>query len=281
MMTLQVPAKDGYSLAVNSWEGDPRRPVVIINAATGVKQSFYQPFAEFLASEGLGVVTYDYRGIGLSKPQSGLKGFPAALIDWARKDAQAIFDWVASRSSGREISVVGHSFGGQLLGLLEGNERLQRVMMVGAQSGYWRNFPLKSRTYLLPLWYVAMPMAVTLQGFFPSARLGLGEDLPGGVALEWAKWCKSPEYYYGEFASGLPNRFFEIQGPIRVYQITDDSHAPEKSIKGLIKYLPDAHVQIRKIEPSEIKKGSIGHFGFFRSKLKDPLWYEAVEFLRS
>ncbi len=42
---------------------------VIINPATGVAARYYHYYARFLAEHGFDVLTYDYRGIGLSRPE--------------------------------------------------------------------------------------------------------------------------------------------------------------------------------------------------------------------
>ncbi|CAM3221072.1 hypothetical protein EMST110833_02030 [Empedobacter stercoris] len=52
----------------------------MISSAIGVKQSFYTKFAIYLANKGYLVFTYDYRGIGDSKPNN-LKNFKANFID--------------------------------------------------------------------------------------------------------------------------------------------------------------------------------------------------------
>ena len=53
------------------------RAVVIINAATSVRCSYYARFAEYLFSHGMDVMLFDYRGIGASRTGS-LRGFKAS-----------------------------------------------------------------------------------------------------------------------------------------------------------------------------------------------------------
>ena len=76
---------DGVALRGHSWraEGsDARRPVVLINAATSVRAAYYHRFAAYLRGQGMDVLTYDYRGIGESRPRT-LRGFHAGWYDWA------------------------------------------------------------------------------------------------------------------------------------------------------------------------------------------------------
>src|SRR5688572_17742879 len=85
---LRLVAADGYRIGARLFE--PKAPLgtVVIHGATAVPQKFYWRFAKYLSNRGLRVVTYDYRGVGASKP-STLRGFRATLSDWALLDARA------------------------------------------------------------------------------------------------------------------------------------------------------------------------------------------------
>ena len=87
----------------------------MIQAATGVKQEYYARFAAYLAGRDFTVLTFDYRGIGRSRPAS-LRGFTATMSDWALLDAAAALDFLESNSHAGKILAVGHSFGGQEIG---------------------------------------------------------------------------------------------------------------------------------------------------------------------
>ena len=77
IMNQTVPAKDGFSLVATVYEPDSNlESAVIINSAIAVPQGFYKDYANHLCEEGHAVLTYDYRGIGDSRPAS-LKGFQA------------------------------------------------------------------------------------------------------------------------------------------------------------------------------------------------------------
>src|SRR3546814_11795643 len=64
---LQFRCADGVLLAGHLWQGGGRG-LVIINAATGVLARYYHRYAAFLAGRGFDAITYDYRGIGDSRP---------------------------------------------------------------------------------------------------------------------------------------------------------------------------------------------------------------------
>jgi predicted alpha/beta hydrolase len=62
------------------------------------------------------------------------------MEDWALLDGAAALDFLEHEfSPDRKVSIVGHSFGGQSLGLLPRQHRIRAALIVGSQSGYWRN----------------------------------------------------------------------------------------------------------------------------------------------
>ena len=64
-------AADGYCLHGMYWGQDEACSIgaVLINGATGMKCSYYANYAQYLSSLGFNVLTFDYRGIGLSRPE--------------------------------------------------------------------------------------------------------------------------------------------------------------------------------------------------------------------
>jgi len=89
-----VAAADGHLIKGFAWRhmggNPPDRPVVIINAATSVRCRYYFRFAAFLFGEGMDLITYDYRGIGESRPAT-LRGFDAGWIDWGTSTSRLCF----------------------------------------------------------------------------------------------------------------------------------------------------------------------------------------------
>jgi len=278
---LEIRAGDGFSLAatLHHPEAPEEESVVLVNAGTGIRRGFYARFAAFLASCGFPVLTWDYRGIGDSRPAS-LRGLRAAMRDWGREDLEALLGWVGERHPGRPILVVGHSAGGQILGLAPSASRISAVLAVAAQSGWYRHWPVPRRYLMAGLWWGLMPAATALCGYFPSRALGLGEDLPKGVALEWARWCRNPQYMVD--ASGAPLRphFADLRAPVLAFSFADDPFAPRAAVEQLLSFYTEANVTHRHVVPSEIGLRGVGHFGFFRETCREVLWKECVDWLR-
>ena len=62
------------------------------------------------------------------------------------------------------VDVVAHSFGGCAVGLAPSGGRVRRVVMVGAQFAYWRDYAANERWRLVGKWHVVMPLLTRLCG---------------------------------------------------------------------------------------------------------------------
>jgi predicted alpha/beta hydrolase len=264
---------DGVSLG-GTWHRSPRpaERVVLVAGATAVPHRFYARWAADLADRGFDVFTFDYRGVGASRPPS-LAGFAASMQDWGRRDLGAAFALAEAAAQGRPVSFVGHSFGGQALGLLEGGERLAGGFTVAAGWGWPGYQPAWRRPGLWAVWYAAVPFWLSTLGYVP-ARAGLGDGLPGGVAAEWSTWCRSRDYLLDHVPDARA-RFAAVQAPFRVWSVSDDGYIPPPAVAELAKVLPAAtHVEL----DGAAFPGGLGHFGFFRSAAR-ALWDEAAQVL--
>lgn len=279
---LRVPATDGYPLGATLYRsggGTRADRFVLVNPATAVRRRYYDAYARFLAEKGFDVLTYDYRGIGDSKPER-LRGFHATMRDWAEKDSAGVISWIGAERSPGRLLLMGHSFGGQALGLVPDNHRVAAGLFVASQSGYWGHWPGFSKYRLAAIWYAVIPVTTHLFGYGPGRLLGIGQDMPAGVALEWARWGRIPHYISGP--DGRPDRagFETFRGPIRSYAIEDDDYAPQAAVEALLGFYANAPRELRLVRPAEAGVSSIGHFGFFRERFK-PLWEETAAWLGS
>jgi predicted alpha/beta hydrolase len=274
--TFELVADDEQRLGATLFH--PRenaRGTLIIHAATAAPQSYYRRFAWFAASRGLRVLTYDYRGIGRSRPRS-LRGFAARMSDWAELDAAAAHRFVRARFGG-SIVTLGHSFGGQLIGLLDAAHEVEATVLVGAQFGYVGHWPLLQRPRLYAIWRGLVPLLNAVFGYVPG-RAGLQQDLPAGVAAQWARWCTHRDYLASEHLDA-PARFERFDRPMLVYSFTDDAIAPAGAVQALLAALPSARIHHERIDPVAHGGDPIGHFGFFRGRFAATLWPQAVDFL--
>lgn len=248
----------------------PAKGSVIVPSAMGVAQNFYARFAEWLAGQGYWVTTFDYRGIGLSAPAS-LRGFHINIVDWARQDCAAVIDFTQAQQPDLPLYWIGHSLGGQVIGLIPNRHHIDRVIAVAAGSGYWRENAWPTRRFVLWLWYVVAPLATALFGYFPGKRLRKVGDLPAGVMEQWRRWCLSPDYV-GSEGDETRAAYASVRVPMLSLSFTDDEIVSAESVRLLHALYTSAPVEYRRISPAEIGARHIGHFGFFRSQFEQTLW---------
>jgi predicted alpha/beta hydrolase len=276
---LTIPAKDGYPLGATLYRpAASNGRAVQVQSAAGVKQEYYAGFAAYLAERGFTVLTFDYRGVGRS-----IQGHPrelkARMSDWALLDSAAAFSHLQQHSGQAKFLAVGHSFGGPAIAILPGNERLSAALAVGSQSCYWRHWPGATGLGMWILTHALLPAATRACGYFPGAVLRQGENLPAGVALEWASWCRDPAYLIG--ALGLAKEAGMFQAPFLLYSVADDIYAPLAAAKALLDLLPNGKPELRRIQPQALGVERIGHFGFFRERFRDSLWRDAADWLEA
>lgn len=269
-----VNAKDGYPLAATIHGAASKRRVVIA-PATGVPRSYYERFAQYLERRGWPSITFDYRGIGDSRPES-LRGFEATMMDWAEKDLAAVVDYAKGPPEAQQIMVVGHSFGGQAVGLLPNVDQVKAFVGVGAQLGDYRLWPAPERYGMAAVMYGLIPLTTAAMGYLPG-KLGIGQDLPSGVALQWARWCRQDGYYVAGKRAPRRERLARLAAPVRLYSFDDDGYAPARAVDALAELLANAKVERRHLDAVRYG-GKIGHFGFFRSRFESSLWPEVVSF---
>jgi predicted alpha/beta hydrolase len=284
---ITFEAADGYSLAATLFlPRGVKRHAVLITSATATPRKIYRGFAGYLAHRGCAVLTFDYRGIGDSRRRAvkgynrpkSLSGFKADMADWARLDITAAVGWMRERYHNLPLSYVGHSFGGQTLGLLANNSEVSRALLVAAQAGYWKlmTSPERYRVYGM-LNFVGTPLTKVL-GYAPGWA-GVGMDLPKGVFLQWAKWVNSPRYLFDDNSlGGLPN-FEKYTHPMRALCFSDDPWATRPAVELLCNRYSSTTSEIITVAPADVGVGRIGHFGFFRPEHRDTLWRGAAEWL--
>jgi predicted alpha/beta hydrolase len=286
---ITIPATDGYVLGATLFlPRGAKRHAVLINSATAVPRKIYKGFAGYLARRGSAVLTYDYRGIGDSRlyapigynqPKS-LVGFKATMSDWAAFDTTAAVAWMRERYHTLPLHYVGHSFGGQALGLLANNNEVSRALLVAAQAGYWKLMasPERYRVFAL-LNFVGRPLT-RLLGYAPGWS-GLGEDLPRGVFEQWVRWVMSERYLFDDPNLKALSNFAKYKGALRSVCLSDDPWATRPAVELLCSGFKSTTPEILTVTPANAGVTAIGHLGFFRPEHRDTLWRGAAEWMEA
>jgi len=273
--TVAIPTESGRELGARLYAHPFPVAALIVHGATAVPQRFYEPFAQAMAEFGFAVLTYDYRGVGASADRP-LADDPTTMTDWV-DDAAAAQTWLVETLPDLPLLVVGHSFGGQFAATLEEERPADALVLVGAQSGYFGSFAPVERGKLWLTWKLGIPALTTAFGYLPGWA-GLGEDLPSGVARQWARWCSSPDYMLSELPE-LERPLASYRGRVLALSFTDDDFAPRANVEWLNSKLKSAELVHRHLEPAAVGLPEVGHFGLFRKRSRQALWSLVAAFL--
>lgn len=255
----------------------------MISCGGGIAAFRYARFASFLASCGIPVLTYDYRGIGSSRPAS-LRGFRAAAEDWSEFDCAGAIAQLRSRYGAADLVGVAHSIGALITGGAPNATEFARYLFVCPHTGYYRDYLLKHRLPMAAMWHGVMPALTQIFGYFPAKALRLGEDIPAEVAMQWAA-RRSPDLRPeattrdASRARLMMARYATLQGSALAIGFRDDSFATMKGMRRLLAAFPNLQAEIWLIAAADVHMKSIGHFGFFRREAAPALWPRVLSFV--
>lgn len=275
---LSIFARDGFPLSTRLVSAAAPRVAVLVSSGTGFPKSFYDRFARHLAERGGAVLTYDFRGIGGSRP-SDLAALRMDYPDWGRLDMPAALDALMQAAPGLPVVHVGHSVGGHFLGFMDNHARIARHAFISVGSGYWaRHFPSNWALELF-FWFGLGPFHLWRRGYVKGGGLWRGADLPRGVFTTWRRWCLKPAYFRDELRDRLKPHVFEaVAAPIRSWIFSDDPIANPRTGADMLAVYPNAETELIVRTPADYGVSRIAHEGAFRKGL-EPLWDEILDWL--
>ena len=260
---IQFKALDGYMLHGMLYAAQhTAKATIVIASATGVPQQFYRRFAEYMCTLNYQVLTFDYRGIEQSAPKK-LKGFQMNYLDWGHLDLAGAVEYLAKMQL--PIFMIGHSYGGQALGMLPNADKVTACYSVGTGVGWAGYMPFPERVKVGIIWNIVFPALALRYGFIPWSKMKMGADLPLGVYQQWKKWCKTSEYFFAdpEYAF-LKAQYAKIKTPIYAVTSVDDEWAMPISRDAFMKYYTQAQIESIDLIPKKVGMANIGHMGYFR-----------------
>ena len=277
MKELILNTSDHIPLSIKVFEPKiSNGKLLLINSATGVKQQIYFSFAKYFAEKGFTVITYDYRGIGESKPKQ-MRGFKASMRIWGTIDFKTLTDFIQKEYPDYTQFCLGHSVGALILGMNDYSKNFEKFIFVGTQDAYIGNLTFTVAGTALLGFGIALPVMTHFFGYFPAHRFGLGESLPKGVAFDWQTLIlnkKSTSKLYEKIGENISK---ELSQKTFIIHAEDDTWVTQKGMKNLLKNVyPNLKTTYREIKISESEKEEIGHVNFFRSYNKK-LWKIALD----
>lgn len=286
MKEVAVTCEDSYELKASVFlsKSNSVKGTVVIASALGVSQTYYAAFANFLSDSGFHAISFDYRGTGLSIDTQKEK--LVSLAAWGQQDIDAVFKYALENESFQfeskqlPIHLIGHSIGGQVLGLAKRSLALSSACFVACSAPHWSRWQSKAAMKMLFLSYGFLPLMSKLSKTFPAQKVGLGNmPLPSKVVSEWAKWMRDTEYVFNKKLGLDLSIYSSLTMPILSYGFSDDDLAPEVNIKYLLQNFSGATVKHRQVTPEDVGAKRIGHTGFFKDKFAGNMWSDFVGFI--
>ncbi|MBV8328613.1 alpha/beta fold hydrolase [Chryseobacterium sp.] len=271
MEKLILTTEDHASLTAHLFRPEKSNgKLLLINSATGVKQQVYFSFAQYFSEKGFTVITYDYRGIGLSKPRS-MKGFNASMRLWGAKDYKELTRYIKVKYSEYKKYCLGHSVGALILGMNKDSEMFDEFFFVGTQNAFVGNLRWKTKIEAYLGFGIVQPLTTSLLGYFPAHWFGLGESLPKNCAYDWRTLILNRKST-NRLLEKIDNYSNNLKQNVLVIRAEDDVWLTEKGVLSLLNTTyPHLCPTYRLVKTSESEKNEIGHVNFFRSYNKK-LW---------
>lgn len=250
----------------------------MIAPATGIKRRFYAPFAKHLSQNGFGVLTFDNRGIGDSL-KGKIRGSNASLQQWGEQDMPAILESLKDHFPATKYHLVGHSAGGQLVGLMPNCEELTSMFNFACSSGQLKNMKMPFQFSAFFFMNVYIPLNNILFGHSKTNLVGMGEALPKKVAAEWSEWCNGQGYVKTAFDKSITRHWYnELDIPSLWVNAIDDDIANNENVDDMASVFTKLQVEKMSLVPSDHGLKEIGHMKFF-SKGNQQLWSIAIDWL--
>ena len=279
---VTISTEDSFPLAATVFKPDPEtEKVVVFASGLGVPRYAYYKFARYLASYGFRVITFDYRGIYESQ-NDNFSPRDMRMHEWGSKDLEAVFQYALNELSAKELYFVGHSAGGQLLGLAPSSEQLDAAVFLSVTSGYWKNWSGFWKPGIFLFWYL-MPLMILGRSHFPAKLIGFSSiDVPAGVTREWSQWGRSPNYLFDHIPIKDRERYTRLDLPLLSVSFSDDKKlGPKKGVDKILTYFESATITRKHYQSEDYSQSPIAHFGFFKKKFEESLWQEVGDWLRS
>ena len=253
---------------------------VLLGPATGIKRQFYANFATHLAENGYGVLTFDNRGIGDSA-SGPIKQSNITLQCWGEKDMPAAFGHLKAAFPNCKYHLVGHSAGGQLVGLMHNATELTSMFNFACSSGCLSNMKMPYRMHGYFFMNIFIPLTNALFGHTKSQWVGMGEPLPKQVGKQWNEWCNGQGYVKTAFGKTIHSHLYdELSFPSMWINAVDDPIAIDENVADMISVFKQIKSETITLKPQDHNLTEIGHMKFFSRRSK-VLWQYAIDWLET
>lgn len=248
--------------------------IIVIAGATAVPPSYYDRVGDFFSKKQFIVITFTYSGMGCLNKESCSD---VGLEDWVRVDIPSVLSWIEEHFPCKPIHYVGHSYGGQVLGLFSYPENLSTLTTVAASSGYW----LQTKSWLKNgfLLKIVMPFMTAVFGYCPLQLMQFGMNVTQKTSRDWTRWCSQKGYIHNQKSLGVISRTeypIVVKYPLLRIVSPNDDYATPKNCADLWRYYDLLNVVDYQTLPNE--KGEYpNHYNFFHPKFSSD-WNVMLDF---
>lgn len=269
--TLYMPAADDKG-------GRGNGITVQVNSSMATPRQYYRAFATHLASRGFTVLAYDYRGVGGSLFEMVPAPHGRNGLDSGRIDQTVVADYMAHRFPDYIPTVVGHSFGGQILGLTRHAARWRAIFLMGTSHGYWAKWKVPNRYRMWFRSFIMARLLVSMPGSW-RRRMEATMGIPFALGYEMSVYLRTPHFFVTNEGQPIRPHNDELRAVIRHVTLSDDEVVPPGADIDLEFFYPNAKRSNDRRTPADYGVQAVGHFGFFRRSMPIAAWTDAGDWL--
>lgn len=266
-----IETQNGRRIGARIFRASHASSVVIIAGAMGVAQHCYEKFAKFLNDNGHHAITFDYYGYGQSIHKH-VKHCDTDILEWGQQDCHAVIQYAKNHFDHVPVQWIGHSVGGQLMGMTPNFNQITNAVTVACGSGYWRENSPPTKRIVWLVWYFLTPALVPVLGYFPGKKLNIVGNLPGRVMWQWRRWALNKDYAVGAEGEAMQSQFDSVTVPITSLSFSDDEMMSKENIDSLHSFYRGSDVTMIRVTAEQLGERFVGHLGWFREKFKDSIW---------
>jgi predicted alpha/beta hydrolase len=209
-----------------------QKAVALMLPAMGTKASFYQPFAEALAENGLSVLLPEIPGTGdsLPRPARGLDyGYPELLQPYL----EGLLARARDRAGELPVVLMGHSLGAHLgaMAVLSGTGGFDALVMLAGGNIHYRNWEGPGALKIRLGGFLFASLA-RMMGYLPGQWVGFGGPQARTLILQWAGVIRSGRFRHIPLPEGSPGQIATL-----ALAFEGDDFAPRKSVEHLARWL--------------------------------------------